>query len=88
MSDWRDIAAGPAVVAERDQFEAELRDVVSESQLLFCVAAGDSFDVCVRGLYALGDDIPDDERTDAIASFLLLARGELERMLDDLGDTI
>lgn len=87
MNDWHDIVEGPAVVAERDQFEAELRDVISDARLLFVVAAPNrpgGPEIIVRGLYALPSVVGSSERLEDAMSFLAIARLELERMIGDL----
>jgi hypothetical protein len=88
VSDWRDTVEGPAAVAERDQFEAELADLIREAKLLFVVAAplrgGDGPEVSVRALYALSDEIDSVWRREATRAFLLVARDELDRALGEL----
>lgn len=91
MTDWRDIRSGPAAVAERDQFEAEVAEVVRESKLLFVCAAPlrpDRPEIVVRGLYSLSDGVDDVERADAAISFLVIARDELARMIDELAEQL
>jgi hypothetical protein len=88
MSDWRDTVEGPAAVAERDQFEADLFDIIRESKLLFVIAAplrdDGSPEVSVRALYALSDEIDSVWRREATRAFLLVARDELDRALGEL----
>lgn len=91
MSDWYDTAEGPAAVAERDQFEAELADVVRASKLLFVIAAPlneSGPDIVVRALYALSDEVGSDVRQEAVATFLMVARDELDKAINELGETL
>jgi hypothetical protein len=90
MSDWRDVAAGPVAVAERDQFEAELFDKIRGARILFVATAqgeGETLDVSVRGLCNL-PELGDAGYRDAYAQFLLMAMEELSRMVDELADGV
>lgn len=81
---WQPAVIGPAAVASRDQFLAELADVTRDAQLVFVVAAprGDEPQILVRGLCGVADDDP--ERQLQIEGFLVVARRELETMLEGL----
>lgn len=86
-SGWDDGAIGDAAVHEREQLEAEIRDIVKECRLLFLIAAPLAEghpDAVVRGIAALPVNMGDEERAKVMLTFLTTARGELDEMIDTL----
>lgn len=91
MTDWRDVVSGPAAIAERDQFEAEVADVVREAKLLFVASAPlrkDRPEIIVRGLLSLSDELGSSVRASAAVAFLEIARDEIGRMIGDLEEEL
>lgn len=84
---WDDGSIGDAAVHEREQREAEIRDIVHEARLLILIAsplAEGKPDAVVRGIAALPLEMSDDERAEVMLAFLTIARAEINEMIDKL----
>ena len=84
---WDDGSIGEQAVHEREQLEAEIRDIVHDARLLVLVASDlreGSPDAIVRGITALPLEMDDEERATILLAFLETARRELDEMIASL----